>query len=250
MKNGPHADAAWAKLVARTQNLEEALASERASRRLLAARSAQEKVELLAKLNKATEEHHSMEQLWQDSKRQLARRLGEWEVERSALYQELARLRVALKSAGLEVPTSPPPSFPPANLAAALRDDGTEEAPTGGEPGGSGTGELLAVASEMAANEVAAPPSEAQPAFTRIGTVELAHRAVDVGSISSAELAARVVALASGGPSKAEGSAGDSHATASKKTLSGGGGMFSRGLETVPPPAAAMRAGRRASISR
>ena len=63
---GPPADdnAAWAKLVARAQNLEEALASERASRRLLLARTATEKAAMLAQVAKAQEERDGMEHLW------------------------------------------------------------------------------------------------------------------------------------------------------------------------------------------
>ena len=117
---GEAAEAAWAKLVARAQNLEEALASERASRRLLAARSAQERVEMLAELAKAKEDRESMEHLWRDGKAQLLHRQGEWDAERAALYEELGRLRVALRNAGHE---PIPPSRPPVNLAFALADE-------------------------------------------------------------------------------------------------------------------------------
>ena len=93
----PASNAAWAKLVARTQSLEEALASERASRRLLAARSAQEKMELLAQQAKAQEERDSMEHLWKDVKQQLASRNTEWENERAALMRIVARQQKAQK---------------------------------------------------------------------------------------------------------------------------------------------------------
>lgn len=125
-------EASWQKLVARAQNLEEALASERASRRLLAARSAQERVELLAQLSKATDDRENMEHLWRESKSQLQHRASEWDSERSSLYEELGRLRLALKTAGHE---PLPPTRPPANLAVALAGVPDEsDRPTGGPP--------------------------------------------------------------------------------------------------------------------
>ena len=117
----PPADdnAAWPKLVARAQNLEEALASERASRRLLLARTATEKAAMLAQVAKAQEERDGMEHLWREGKQHLQSRTSEWEAERSMLYQELGRLRAQLRAAGI---APLPPSAPPANLASALRD--------------------------------------------------------------------------------------------------------------------------------
>ena len=78
----PAESEAWVKLVVRAQTLEEDLSSERASKRLLAARSIQEKAELMAGLAKATEAKEGMEHLWRDSKLQLSSRLSEWEQER------------------------------------------------------------------------------------------------------------------------------------------------------------------------
>ena len=52
---------AWAKLVARAQSLEDALSGERASKRLLVAKQAQEKAEQLARLQKAEEAREGME---------------------------------------------------------------------------------------------------------------------------------------------------------------------------------------------
>ena len=134
--SGASADqAAWAKLVARAQNLEEALASERASKRLLAARAATEKAELQAKISHLEEKREGFEHLWRDGQLVLQRHTSEWEVERTALYQEIAKLRRALSNAGLP---PVPPSMPPSNLAVALRDDDVSEAgadeiaPTGG----------------------------------------------------------------------------------------------------------------------
>jgi hypothetical protein len=76
------ASEAWAQLVRRTQALEEDLLSERASKRLQAARSSQEKAALLLEVAKLTEAKEGMEQLWRDSKMQLTVRLQEWEHER------------------------------------------------------------------------------------------------------------------------------------------------------------------------
>jgi hypothetical protein len=160
--------AAWAKLVARAQGLEEALASERASRRLLAARVATEKAELLGQLSKAQEEREGMEQLWRDAKLTLQTRASEWEMERKALYQELGQLRTALRAAGA---APVPPSLPPSNLTIALRDT-PEEAPTGGASTAGGESDEISTKRD-----------------------ELAQQASKLGSMSSAQLAASVAAI-------------------------------------------------------
>ncbi len=117
--NGGGYDEAWGKLVKRVQELEEALSSERASKRLLAARASHERAELKGQLDRAKEDREGMEHLWRDAKQQLTMRMADWEAERLSLYLELSRLRENMQAAGLE-PT--PPQQPPANLAVALRD--------------------------------------------------------------------------------------------------------------------------------
>ena len=96
----PEGQAAWAKLVARAQALEEDLASERASKRMLSERAAAEKEGLEQRLSTSESEREGLRQLWKHTSEQLDEirrtlhvRLGEWELERHALYQELARLR-------------------------------------------------------------------------------------------------------------------------------------------------------------
>ena len=153
-------EAAWAKLVARTQNLEEALAGERASRRLLAARSAQERVDLLAQLAKVTEDKEGMEHLWRDSKAQLEQRSKEWDLERAALYEELARLRVAIKHAGFE---PGPPALPPANITVALRES-VESGEAGDLPTGTPAGTpALRASSLKGESENVTPPESMRP---------------------------------------------------------------------------------------
>lgn len=62
-----------------------------------------------------------MEHLWKDAKQQLVSRQQEWDAERTALYENIARLRIALKDAGGDAAAAGvPPSLPPTNLAAAL----------------------------------------------------------------------------------------------------------------------------------
>ena len=106
----PEGQAAWAKLVARAQALEEDLASERASKRMLSERAAAEKEGLEQRLSTSESEREGLRQLWKHTSEQLDEirrtlhvRLGEWELERHALYQELARLRqTAHEAAGGE----------------------------------------------------------------------------------------------------------------------------------------------------
>ena len=100
--SGGSSDAAWAKLVARTQTLEEDLASERASKRLLAVRMAQEKQAALDQLAKSEEEHKGLQELWKhtnekmdDMQKQLQLREAHWKSERASLHRELERLRLA-----------------------------------------------------------------------------------------------------------------------------------------------------------
>ena len=234
---GSDHQAAWAKLVARAQNLEEALASERASKRLLAARAATEKADLHAKLARVKEERDSFEHLWRDGKLQLQQHMSEWESERTALYQELARLRRALANAGLD---ALPPSRPPGNLAVALRDDDAGEpgiddvAPTGGAAGAQSTarqqeadsseriGGKAATQAGAGARTVAgapplAPPPPPPPALggadrrrasrsasssSKDAMLERLSRQASKldGQLSSAALAAQVVALGDGPP--------------------------------------------------
>lgn len=78
-----------------------------------------------------------MEHLWKDSQEALKARQAEWESERSALYQELARLRLALKSAGVDAVVAPP--LPPSNLAAALSPPGHRAAELRAAPAPSAT---------------------------------------------------------------------------------------------------------------
>ena len=217
----PPADdnAAWPKLVARAQNLEEALASERASRRLLLARTATEKAAMLAQVAKAQEERDGMEHLWREGKQHLQSRTSEWEAERSMLYQELGRLRAQLRAAGI---APLPPSAPPANLASALRDQPSisdmisdvpavgalapkahratqqhaatraEEAaaPTGGEACGT-SGDSLRSHTSSSYSRAGAP--EAAPAAQALDLEEHAAK-LGAGALSSAKLAAAVVA--------------------------------------------------------
>lgn len=226
----PASNAAWAKLVARTQSLEEALASERASRRLLAARSAQEKVELLAKVGKANEDRESMEHLWKDAKQQLENRKEEWETERSGLFQELARLRMALKAVGAD--TAVPPSQPPSNLAAALREEQTSAAdetlaeeseppkPTGGDPGGGENGgeanssEKGGAAATAAAAKSSAASSSAAAATRGTGT---GGRSVSGGSGGKGGSVAKSARSGSIGRSSRSGSGGAEVAKAGKQ---------------------------------
>ena len=217
----PAADdnAAWAKLVARAQNLEEALASERASRQLLLARTATEKAAMLAQVAKAQEERDGMEHLWREGKQHLQSRTSEWEAERSMLYQELGRLRAQLRAAGI---APLPPSAPPANLASALRDQpsisevisdvpaagalapkahrATQQhaatradeatAPTGGEACGT-SGDSLRSHTSSYFSCAGAP--EAAPAAQALDLEEHATK-LGAGALSSAKLAAAVVA--------------------------------------------------------
>ena len=96
----PEGQAAWAKLVARAQALEEDLASERASKRMLSERAAAEKEGLEQRLSTSESEREGLRQLWKHTSEQLDEirrtlhvRLGARELERHALYQEVARLR-------------------------------------------------------------------------------------------------------------------------------------------------------------
>jgi len=200
--------------------------SERASKRLLAARAATEKAELHAKLARIKEERDSFEHLWRDGKLQLQQHRSEWEMERTALYQELARLRRALSNAGLE---PVPPTRPPGNLAVALGDDSAGEhgmddiAPTGGTAYAQSTVPQEADGSEhiggQAASQVGAGTKIAAPAAgggarrrgsrstssSKDATLErLSQQASNLdGRLSSAALAAQVVALAGSAPAVA-----------------------------------------------
>ena len=108
---GGGSDSAWAKLVARTQSLEEDLATERASKRLLAMRAAQEKQAIEAKLAKSEEEQQGLQELWKrtneqmdEVRQQLQQRESHWQAERSSLIRELERLRsiAGVSGAGMD----------------------------------------------------------------------------------------------------------------------------------------------------
>jgi len=223
----PPADggASWAKLVARAQNLEEALASERASKRLLIARTSAERAEMLAKVAKAQEEREGMEHLWREGKLLLQSRTSEWESERSTLYQQLGLLRAQLRGVGIE-PPPPPPMTASANLAVALRDapmpgdlheaafiaavemhaaaPGADElaAPTGGEaPSADSRAPSSGSQAETAAQLPPPPPPQPQPQ----ASLEEQARSLG-GELSSAKLAATVAARSAssaGGGSRA-----------------------------------------------
>ena len=171
-------------------------------------------MELLATVAKSKEERDGMEQLWQDAKQQLQSRQAEWEGERSALYQELARLRMALKSAGVEA-SSVPPALPPRNLASAILGEVPEEAAEAStsSPGGGGLEELstgsaapTGSAPAPATTIVAAPPPAAAPEVEPTKSLpvqqriqDLEAKASDIRSMSSAELAKSVAARAAAG---------------------------------------------------
>ena len=98
---GGSSETAWAKLVARTQTLEEDLAGERASKRLLATRMVQEKQAVLDQLATSEEEHRGLQELWKHTNEEkdqmqklLQNREQQWQAERVALCRELERLRL------------------------------------------------------------------------------------------------------------------------------------------------------------
>ena len=98
---GVSSETAWAKLVARTQTLEEDLAGERASKRLLATRMVQEKQAVMDQLATSEEEHKGLQELWKHTNEEkdqmqqlLQHREQQWQAERVALCRELERLRL------------------------------------------------------------------------------------------------------------------------------------------------------------
>ena len=98
---GGSSETAWAKLVARTQTLEEDLAGERASKRLLATRMVQEKQAVVDQLATSEEEHKGLQELWKHTNEEkdqmqqlLQHREQQWQAERVALCRELERLRL------------------------------------------------------------------------------------------------------------------------------------------------------------
>ena len=85
----------------RTQTLEEDLAGERASKRLLATRMLQEKQAVQDQLARLEEEHKGLQELWKHTNEEkdkvqqlLQHREGQWQAERVALSRELERLRL------------------------------------------------------------------------------------------------------------------------------------------------------------
>ena len=85
----------------RTQTLEEDLAGERASKRLLATRMLQEKQAVQDQLARLEEEHKGLQELWKHTNEEkdkvqqlLQHREGQWQAERVALCRELERLRL------------------------------------------------------------------------------------------------------------------------------------------------------------
>ena len=237
-------NAAWAKLVARAQNLEEALASERASKRLLAARTSTEKAELLAKLAKAQEDREGMEHLWRDTKLQLQRRAGEWEAERSSLYQELGKLRAQLRRAGLE---PLPPSAPPTNLAVALRDepDAASAAATADAPRATATGETAEVAHAAGAEEA---PTGGRPSGGDSRTPSTASQAGAQASALAAVAAASSLLGERAGPSESlERQASKLDGTLSSTQLAAN--VLARASSKQPPPSRSASAGRRPSAA-
>ena len=160
-----------------------------------------------------------MEHLWRDVKLQLQSRASEWELERSALYQELGKLRASLRSVGVQ---PVPPSLPPTNLAVALRttavDPTPEEAPTGGLPPAPAP---AALPPSRAVSQVPGT-SCAKGGLTDAGFEALEKHAGQLpldGAMSSAALAANVAALsdareqrASSGVKEAQGEHMQGHA--------------------------------------
>jgi len=106
----PGSEESWQKLVARAQRLEDELEGERASKRLLLLRNDQTMSELQKRLARSEEDRDGLRRLWQSSharidevRRQMALRYTEWDAERHALYQELARLRSSLNGVGVDI---------------------------------------------------------------------------------------------------------------------------------------------------